>query len=94
MYDFLALSNCVPCDGVFVAFFLKLCTIKELLDSVFVISGISAAAFGSADNTCSILIISDITKTSSNTVTVNYVFFENASLVTSVFRFSKEDPVL
>ena len=46
MYDFLALSNCVSCDGVFVVIFLK-----QLLDSVFVISGKSASAFGSADNT-------------------------------------------
>ena len=59
MYDFLALSNCVSCDGVFVFIFLK-----QLLDSVFVISGISASVFGSADTTY--LIIAEITKTSSD----------------------------
>ena len=64
MYDFLSLSNCVSCDGVFVFIFLK-----QLLDSVFVISGISASVFGSADTTY--LIIAEITKTSSD----NFLLF-------------------
>ena len=64
MYDFLALSNCVSCDGVFVFIFLK-----QLLDSVFVISGISASVVGSADTTY--LIIAEITKTSSD----NFLLF-------------------
>ena len=64
MYDFLALSNCVSCDGVFVFIFLK-----QLLDSVFVISGISASVFGSAGTTY--LIIAEITKTSSD----NFLLF-------------------
>ena len=64
MCDFLALSNCVSCDGVFVFIFLK-----QLLDSVFVISGISASVVGSADTTY--LIIAEITKTSSD----NFLLF-------------------
>ena len=64
MYDFLALSNCVSCDGVFVVIFLKQRIIKQLLDSVFMISGISASAFGSANNAH--LIIAESTKTSSD----------------------------